>query len=76
MIAVAALAGHGFARVVRFEVVTRADVLNGKSWGKVGAYEKIVPALTLQQSDQGSFWRRTVNGSTGLEWLACQVTLV
>jgi hypothetical protein len=31
----------GFARVVRVEVTSRADVLNGKSWDKAGAYEKI-----------------------------------
>jgi hypothetical protein len=30
-----------FARVVRVEITSRADVLNGKSWDKAGAYEKI-----------------------------------
>jgi Alpha/beta hydrolase domain len=30
-----------FARVVRVEITSRADVLNGKSWDKAGPYEKI-----------------------------------
>jgi Alpha/beta hydrolase domain len=38
---VALVALQSFARVVRVEVTSRADVLNGKSWGKAGAYEKI-----------------------------------
>jgi hypothetical protein len=36
------IATSSFARVVRVEVTHRADVLNGKSWGKAGPYEKIV----------------------------------
>src|SRR5690242_16970075 len=30
-----------FARVVRVEIISRADVLNGKQWDRAGAYEKI-----------------------------------
>ena len=30
-----------YARVVRVEIASRADVLNGKAFGDVGAYERI-----------------------------------
>ena len=34
-------AAPGFAELTRVEIATRADVLNGKSFGNVGPYEKL-----------------------------------
>src|SRR5689334_14041952 len=41
LVAVLWFASPSVARVVRVEITSRADVLNGKSWDKSGAYEKI-----------------------------------
>src|SRR5437868_14818201 len=61
VIVVAAFAGRSFARVVGVEVVTRADVLNGKPWGKIGAYEKIVGRVYFAVDPQNPHNRQVVD---------------
>ena len=42
LIALALVSIPAAARAVRVDVTARGPVLNGKTWGKSGAYEKIV----------------------------------